>query len=249
MRCRGCEPQLASRVHDWPMREFDVILFDAGGVLVLPDPTVLGPLLAYYGGDPSVVAHVRAHYRAMAVKGRAGAGETSWREYHAAYVRSVGVSETTAATATQAMGLTFNGHLWRWPIAEHVSALRALASAAMPIGIVSNAHGQIEEALRRSGVCQVGPGPHVPVRCVIDSHVVGVAKPDPRIFDFALRHFDGVARDRVAYVGDTLTMDVAGARAAGLRPILLDPFDDHAGAEVDRIRSLRDLVSQTPTDL
>ena len=243
----GTSAHIASRVHDCPMREFDAILFDAGGVLVLPDPTVLGPLLAYYGGDTSVDQHVRAHYRAMAVKSRAGAGETSWGDYHAAYVRSVGVSEASAVTATHAMDLTFNGHLWRWPIVEHVSALRALAAASVPIGIVSNAHGQIEEALSRSGVCQVGQGPHVPVCCVIDSHVVGVAKPDPRIFDFALRHFDGVARDRVAYVGDTLTMDVAGARAAGLRPILLDPYDDHAGVDVDRIRSLKDLVSQTRT--
>ena len=34
----------------------DAILFDAGGILVLPDPTVLGPLLAYYGGDASIEA-------------------------------------------------------------------------------------------------------------------------------------------------------------------------------------------------
>ena len=112
----------------------------------------------------------------------------------------------------------------------------------MPIGIVSNAHGQIEETLRRSGVCQVGDGPHTPVRCIVDSHAVGVAKPDPGIFDAALRHFDGVASNCVAYVGDSITMDVAGARAAGLHPILLDPYDDHAGADVDRIRSVSELV-------
>ncbi len=49
-------------------RRFDALLFDAGGVLVLPDPTVLGPLLAYYGGDPSIDAHRRAHYAAMTAK-------------------------------------------------------------------------------------------------------------------------------------------------------------------------------------
>ena len=43
------------------MPRFDAVLFDAGGVLVLPDPTVLGPLLAYFGGDPSIDAHRRAH--------------------------------------------------------------------------------------------------------------------------------------------------------------------------------------------
>ena len=37
-------------------------------------------------------------------------------------------------------------------------------------------------------------------------------------------------------------MDVAGARAAGLHPILLDPYDDHPDADFDRVRSLAELV-------
>lgn len=224
------------------MIDVDAILFDVGGVLMLPDPTVLGPLMAYYGGDASIAAHTRAHYRAMAVKSVAGDGETVWTEYHAAYVRAVGVREEDAGTAVRALAETFNSYLWRWPLADSVAALGRLHDAGMPIGIVSNAYGQVEEALWRSGVCQVGSGPHTPVRCVIDSHVVGVAKPDPRIFDFALPHFEGIPRDRIGYVGDTLTMDVAGARAAGLRPILLDPFDDHRDADCDRIASVADLV-------
>ena len=222
--------------------DFDAILFDAGGVLVLPDPTVLGPLLAYFGGDPSIDLHVRAHYHAMAVKSSAGAGEMFWAEHHAAYVRFVGVDERDAGTAARALGASFNAFLWRWPIAQSVTALRQLDQAGMPIGIVSNAHGQIEETLHRSGVCQVGDGPHTPVRCVIDSYVVGVAKPDPRIFDFAFAYFGNVRRERVAYVGDSVTMDVQGARAAGLHPILLDPYADHVGVGFDRIRSLGELV-------
>lgn len=225
------------------MRDFDVILFDAGGVLVLPDPTLLGPLLAYFGGESSIEVHARAHYHAMAVKSGAGVAEAFWAEYHTAYVRYVGVDDRDAAAAARAMDATFNPFLWRWPIVESVAALRDLHAGGMPIGIVSNAHGQIEETLRRSGVCQVGEGSHTPVRCVVDSHVVGVSKPDPRIFDFALDHFEDVPRERVAYVGDSVTMDVAGAHAAGLHPILLDPYDDHSGAECDRIRSLDELVS------
>ena len=102
--------------------------------------------------------------------------------------------------------------------------------------------GQIEAVLRRSGVCQVGPGDGVEVRCVVDSHVVGVAKPDPAIFGHAAVHFPGIAPDRIAYVGDSVTMDVGGARAAGLHPILVDPYDDHPDADFDRITSLDDLL-------
>ena len=75
--------------------------------------------------------------------------------------------------------------------------------------------------------------------CARDS---GVAKPDPRIFDHAEVHFPGVRRDRIAYVGDSVTMDIGGATAAGLHPILLDAYDDHPGAPFERIKELGDLL-------
>ena len=224
------------------MPRFDAILFDAGGIFVLPDPTVLGPLLAWFGGDPSVDAHRRAHYRGMAVKSATGKGEAFWDEYNHAYVATVGVPDHDVVEAADVLGRTRTAALWRWPIPESRAALQALHAAGMPIGVVSNASGQIEAVLRRSGVCQVGDGPGTPVRVVIDSHVVGIAKPDPAIFDFALVHFDGVERSRIAYVGDSVTMDVGGARAAGLHPILLDPFDDHVGADFERIATLGELL-------
>ncbi len=46
---------------------------------------------------------------------------------------------------------------------------------------------------------------------------VGVKKPDPRIFSFALEQ-TGLQPDEVVYVGDTLA-DVEGALAAGILPI------------------------------
>ena len=223
---------------------FDAILFDAGGIFLLPDPTVLGPLLAYHGGDPSVAAHrACALRRAWPRRARPVRQERFWHDYNVAYVRAVGVPEHDVELAALVLEQTRNAWTWRWPIPESVrGAARRCSSADVPVGVVSNASGQIAEVLARSGVCQAGPGPHTPVRVVIDSHVVGVAKPDPHIFDFALEHFAGIDRSRIAYVGDSVTMDVGGARAAGLHPILLDPYDDHPGADFDRITSLLELL-------
>jgi putative hydrolase of the HAD superfamily len=221
---------------------FKAILFDAGGVLVLPDPTVLGPLLEYYGGDPSIDAHRRAHYAGMAAKSAAGSGESFWDEYNHSYVRSIGVADPDVEAAVITLQTTRHAFLWRWPIPESRSALAVLAAAGVPLGVVSNASGQIADVLARSGVCQVGPGPHVSVRVIVDSHVVGVAKPDPRIFDYALSSFDGAPRHQIAYVGDSVTLDIGAARAAGLHPILLDPYDDHRGADFERFRSLSELT-------
>ena len=224
--------------------QFEAILFDAGGVLVLPDPTVLGPLLAYYGGDPSVEANVRAHYAGMAAKSAAGSGEAFWDEYNHSYVRSIGVPESEVHVAADALQRTRNAYLWRWPIPASLEALAMLTAIDLPIGVVSNASGQIADVLSRSRVCQAGDGPHIRMRVVVDSHLVGVAKPDPLIFDHALPFFEGIERRRIAYVGDSVTMDIGAARAAGLHPILLDPYDDHPDADFDRIHSLIELVER-----
>jgi FMN phosphatase YigB (HAD superfamily) len=165
-----------------------------------------------------------------------------WREYDLAYVRSVGVPAGDVDDAATALGRTRTALLWRWAIPESVKALAALDAAGVPLGVVSNASGQIESMLRRAGVCQVGRGPGVAMRCIIDSAVVGVAKPDPAIFDHAAPHFPGLERSRIAYVGDSVTMDVGGATAAGLHPILIDPHGDHAGAPFDRIKDLGELL-------
>jgi putative hydrolase of the HAD superfamily len=225
------------------MSRFDAVLFDAGGVLVLPDPTVLGPLLVFYGGDPSVAPHRRAHYAGMRDKSRAGSLEGDWLAYDRAYVDVVGVRPADRAEAADVLNRTRTADLWRWPIPETIPALQQLASAGVPMGVVSNASGQVEGSLNRS-VCQVGNGPFVSMRCIVDSHVVGVEKPDPAIFDHALPHFVGIESSRIAYVGDSVAMDIVSSAAAGLHPILIDPYDDHVGADFERISSVGVLANE-----
>ncbi len=220
---------------------FDAVLFDAGGVLVLPDPTVLGPLLARYGGSTSIDAHRRAHYAGMKAKSDRDEPEGSWGVYNDAYVGAVGVRQADLDEASFVLERTRSAWLWRWTIPETREALDALAAAGTPMGVVSNASGQIEGMLVRE-ICQVGPGAHVEMRCIVDSHVVGVAKPDPAIFDHALAHFAEFDRSRIAYVGDSVTMDIGASTAAGLHPILLDPFDDHVAADFERISDVIELV-------
>ena len=111
----------------------DAVLFDAGGVLVLPDPTVLAPLLAPYGGDTAIEVHCRAHYAAMAVKSTAGVGEVFWAEYDRAYVASVGVDPDHRWHAAALLNITRSAQLWRWPIPDSMSALAVLARRGVPM--------------------------------------------------------------------------------------------------------------------
>ncbi len=62
------------------LKTVEAVLFDAGGVLLLPDPTVIGPLLAPYGADPSVESLTRAHYAAMRTQDFEGEVHDDWRD-------------------------------------------------------------------------------------------------------------------------------------------------------------------------
>ena len=225
------------------MSTYDAILFDAGGVFLIPDPAVMAPTLAYYGANTDHALYVRAHYGAMAAKSRAGGGEADWGDYNRAYVHLVGVPDHDIEAAAFVLNRTRHAHIWRAPLEGAVEALRELNARNMPIGVVSNASGQIAEILKRSGICQVGEGSLPSVRCIVDSEVVGVAKPDPTIFEHALPHFEGIERSRIAYVGDSVIMDVQGSTAAGLTPVLVDPYDDAADmVDCRRIGSLLELL-------
>ena len=230
---------------------FDAILFDAGGVLVTPDPVQTAIALAPFGASTDQWRHVRAHWAGIAaLEGHLlDSGDVAtldvpdWTLYRRAFCATVGVADDQLDRGVVALSAIFSSYLWTHPIAESVSALARLQRSGVPIGVVSNASGQIEHTLRYRGVCQVGPGMGVPVVCVVDSHVVGVAKPDPRIFDGAVEAI-GVAPERIAYVGDSVINDIGGARNAGLQPILMDPHDDRAHLDgIARIASLHDLVT------
>ena len=231
---------------------FDAILFDAGGIFLLPDPISLGAIVRAHGGDGSIERLMRAHYAGMErldSVARASEKETidgfSWDPYRDAYVEAAGLSGQAAQSASEQLRKMFSPFLWRYPILESAAALWRMHLHGLPIGIVSNASGQVEATLANQCICQVGIGAGVPVLIVTDSHVIGTAKPHAGIFRDALAVMNdkGIGIDRIAYVGDSYVNDVEGARNAGIHPILLDPYNDHAQYDCERISTLHDLLA------
>ncbi|MCD5311707.1 HAD family hydrolase [Kineosporia babensis] len=207
--------------------EFDAILFDAGGVLVTPSPQSLGPVVASFGGSAEPEVHLRAHFAAAHAMdhARADGNESDWHAYGRAYLRTTGASVDEPALEAFRQG--FNDTYWREPVPTAAKTLLALEEQGIPIGIVSNAEGQVEGDLAALGICGVDTPGAARVVCVVDSHVVGVSKPDPAIFLHALDAMGIPASPRIAYVGDTVFYDVRAATAAGLTPLLHDPFGYH----------------------
>jgi putative hydrolase of the HAD superfamily len=227
------------------------ILLDAGGVLVFPAPSHVLPPLRAAGLDPDLATLERAHYQAMADQDAAEVPPVSatwWRNYLVPYVAACGVAPDRCEAVADQMAGQVAGRSWAHAGLGARDGLRAVAALGIPIGVVSNSDGSVEADLRSVGLCYApapaAPVPEgaVPVGVIIDSAVVGVAKPDPAIFAIALAALGVPPGGTVLHVGDSLRYDVAGALAAGLQPVHMDPFslcpapDDHL-----HIRRLADL--------
>jgi putative hydrolase of the HAD superfamily len=212
--------------------EVSAILLDAGGVLVFPEPANLLPSLRQAGTDPDLAALERAHYHAMAAQDRQAtppASATWWRDYLTSYVAACGVAESRCEELAIEIAEHPRRYGWAHAGGGVKDGLRALAGLGLPMGVVSNSNGTVEGDLRSVGVCYVPDGDGAPpegieMGVILDSAVVGVAKPDPGIFRIALDALNVSADGSVLHVGDSLRYDVAGALAAGLQPVHMDPY-------------------------
>jgi putative hydrolase of the HAD superfamily len=225
------------------MPPIEAVLIDVGGVLVLPDHDRMAAAFDRAGVHVDHELLDRAHYAGVAALDKFTEGDRDiWVRYNRAYARACHTPDDALDDAVEHLLNEFaTGAVWNRVVPPSVQALHELVPLEVRLAIVSNADGDTEERLRDFGICQVGPGPGVEMDAILDSSVVGVAKPDPRIFELALDALD-VPAEQAIHVGDTPGADVDGARAAGVHPVLVDPYDLHPDLDVERVSSLLDVV-------
>jgi putative hydrolase of the HAD superfamily len=203
------------------------VLLDIGGVFLVPSRARLVQALGHLTDGLSDAAFDRAHFEGIhATDVVIGPTTEDQRIYLNAYLSSLGIPEDKRETAVDALVPVWNGpshELWGRIMEGSIAGLQTLHDADLRLGIVSNSDGHAEEALIRNKICQVRIGDGVPVLTIVDSAVVGVAKPDPAIFDFA---FPALGKDpsEVIYVGDSVKFDVRSAEATGMTALHVDPY-------------------------
>lgn len=224
----------------------EAVVFDIGGVFTYPGHEAVGERLDELGLDrpPDLVSYRQAHHvgvRALLDHTTAGASVDEakpdyWEIYDRAYAMTIGVPEAATPEVRIAIRAA-----WDWVHDANVAAFHRLAATGTPVAIVSNNDGTAPDQMRDFGVCQVGEGPLPSVAAIVDSTLVGVAKPDPAIFQPALDAL-GLPPGRVLYVGDTVQADVHGATAAGMQVVQLDPFSNHDDFDHARADSVDEVV-------
>jgi HAD superfamily hydrolase (TIGR01509 family) len=227
----------------------EAVVFDAGGTLVRLDFEWMAAVAREYGYrvDPETLRRAelmgRRRYDASRATGvgssppLGGAGDV--RDYFGGMLMAVGIPSSVIGTlVVRYLARERQSGLWSRPNEGARAAIDWVVSKGLRCAVVSNSDGRADWHLRHSGV-------RSGLEFVVDSHVVGVEKPDPRIFAIALERL-GVAPDRALYVGDIRSVDETGARGAGMRFVLLDPEGAYAdgAAHVSSIGALPEWIER-----
>ena len=126
------------------------------------------------------------------------------------------------------------------PYPEVPAALEELRRRGLRLVVVSNWDVSLHDQLAGDGLGRLVHG-------IVSSAELGAAKPAPAAFTHALT-LAGVPAEEAAHVGDRVEEDVAGARAAGIEPVLVvrDGAPPALQQPVWTIRSLRELEALGP---
>jgi putative hydrolase of the HAD superfamily len=219
-----------------------VILLDALGTLVAlepPAPRLRVELAERFGLAVSeaqaadAIAAEIAYYRAHLDEGRDRAGLDALRARCAAILRSA--LPDAAAIESARMVQALLASLRFTAFADARPALVAARARGQRLVVVSNWDVSLHDVLGALGLGPLLDG-------VLTSAEVGARKPSPAIFERALA-LVGATPAETIHVGDSLEEDVAGARAAGIAPVLVRRDGGQPAPGVRTISSLDELGS------
>jgi HAD superfamily hydrolase (TIGR01549 family) len=223
-------------------RSVRALLLDVGGVLVRPDFARVAEALRARGvpADPAALAaadpRVRKALDRPPSPGFATDAERGWH-YFNLVLGEAGIARSPATDAALEEVKAWHDRYCLWDdVVEGVRpSLERLRAAGLRLAAVSNANGTVHVLFDRLGFTPF-------FEVILDSRVEGVEKPDPGIFRLALERL-GEEAGAALHAGDFYHVDVLGARAAGIRPVLVDEAGLYPEADCARVRSLAELAA------
>jgi putative hydrolase of the HAD superfamily len=220
------------------------VLFDAGNTLGHLDLALIADRIGRHWQPVAVAQVAVAEYAAKAAvdawfRARSGGTDaTRQRGYFETLLETLGVpAPAIGRVVADLHEENARDNIWRVVAPDALEALEGLSRRGYRMGVVSNADGRVAATLESLGLARY-------LEVIVDSHVVGVEKPQARIFELALEACGAPAAEAV-FVGDLYEVDVRGARQAGIAPILYDPLLRYGEVDcprIDRLSALLDLL-------
>ncbi|HNW36107.1 MAG TPA: HAD family hydrolase [Candidatus Ozemobacteraceae bacterium] len=217
------------------------IFFDMGGTLVFPDPVrISAAFRSHLGVSVTKEQCLEAIHAATVSLDRQLEVPSQkpgdwWIQYFTAILAHCSSgkmpAEDSTAAAFESLRAEHKVHnLWSYFDPETEELLNWLDDEGFFLGIISNSDGRVKAQLREAALIDR-------FEFVLDSHEVGVEKPDAGIFKMAL-DASRLSPEEVLYIGDFVYIDGIGASRAGLLALIIDPLGQRAGWGFPTVKSL-----------
>jgi HAD superfamily hydrolase (TIGR01509 family) len=220
---------------------YEAVLFDALGTLVRlepPWPLLAGVLASRYGievSEPQAREAIRAemtYYLEHHTEGRDPVTLAALRARCTSTLAEA-LPQVAGRLTQEELTDVLLESLRFVPFPDAATALGSLRSMGIRTAVVSNWDCSLGGLLAGLGLGGL-------LDAVVTSAETGFRKPDPRILQAALAALQ-CPSERAIFVGDSVDIDVAGGRAAGIRSVLVDRASASAAAGVERIFTLDNL--------
>ncbi len=217
----------------WIMAKWRFIFFDVGNTLLFPNrarmlaplPDELHPTLAAW---QALERRTKQEFDQGVIDGKVDHG--FWWIFHTSLLQERNALDNGVRASL--VRNTQNSANWDQILSGTREALDRIRQE-YPIAVISNADGHIDTVLRRCGIVDC-------FASITDSGIGGLEKPQPAIFEAALREMKAQPAESL-YVGDLYSVDYVGATKAGMQAVLFDVAGAYRQREFPRVESLAGL--------
>lgn len=232
--------------------KYRAVFFDAGDTLLAPHPSFSelfvmmmaeeGHILEVKQAEKALEEGLNVAYRALQESDRP-AWSTSredsmwyWGTVYQTALARLGISERVKELS-EFIYTRFTRYEAYRLFPDALPALEKLKQAGLHVGLISNFEEWLEGMLIEWEIAHLFDS-------LLISGKEGIEKPDAKIFEAALRRA-AVRPDEAIYVGDNPQIDVVGASAVGMEPVLIDRkgrYKDHSGIRIETLDELAEIV-------
>jgi len=198
------------------------IFLDAGGTIIYPNVDLICEFANKYGYNLSPQDILKSFYETIFYYDnlfrKDGVKDSSvFIHLIPLLLNRLGIDIELGVNIRKKMREKENNLIWTYTTSEVIEGLKLLKENGFKLSVISNSDGTVEEQIKKAGLRKY-------FEKVYDSGIIGIEKPDPRIFIYALNDLN-LKPSEVIYVGDIMMIDVLGANRAKIGAIHLDPLN------------------------